>query len=146
VNELGAAIVSGDLAAGETLDTEQLAADQQVSRTVVREAIRVLSGKGLVDARPKRGTFVLDRENWNLLTQTCSAGSSASWRNQACSNASTRSALWSSPPPHPKVQTLRTALNAGLINLLVTDVDTAQALTIEQGRETAVADAAGTGM
>lgn len=67
VNELGTAIVSGELVPGYTLDPDKLASERGVSRTVVREAIRVLSGKGLVDARPKRGTFVLARSNWNLL-------------------------------------------------------------------------------
>ena len=36
-------------------------------RSVLREAIRVLKAKGLVDARPKRGTFVQARAEWKLL-------------------------------------------------------------------------------
>jgi DNA-binding FadR family transcriptional regulator len=38
-----------------------------VSRTVLREALRVLAAKGLVDARPKAGTYVRPRESWNFL-------------------------------------------------------------------------------
>ncbi len=38
-----------------------------VSRSVLREALRVLAAKGLVDARPKAGTFVKPREDWNFL-------------------------------------------------------------------------------
>jgi GntR family galactonate operon transcriptional repressor len=67
VEELGAEIGSGRIAPGERLDVEELERRHGVSRTVVREAIRVLATKGLVDARPKRGTFVLDREHWNML-------------------------------------------------------------------------------
>lgn len=38
-----------------------------VSRTVVREAIKVLASKGLVETRPKVGTQVRPRRDWNLL-------------------------------------------------------------------------------
>ena len=38
-----------------------------MSRTVVREAIKVLAAKGLVESRPKVGTFVRPRRDWNLL-------------------------------------------------------------------------------
>ena len=38
-----------------------------MSRTVVREAIKVLAAKGLVDSRPKVGTRVRPRRDWNLL-------------------------------------------------------------------------------
>lgn len=67
VDELGLKILSGRLEAGAIVDTEELAAEYDVSRTVVREALKVLAGKGLIDARPRRGTFVRERMNWNLL-------------------------------------------------------------------------------
>lgn len=38
-----------------------------VSRTALREAINGLAAKGLLDARRKRGTLVLDRTCWNML-------------------------------------------------------------------------------
>jgi DNA-binding FadR family transcriptional regulator len=38
-----------------------------VSRTVVREAVKVLASKGLVESRPKVGTLVRPRRHWNLL-------------------------------------------------------------------------------
>lgn len=60
-------ILSGAVAEGETMDVGGLVADLGVSLTVVREALRVLAAKGLVDARPKRGTFVRPRADWNLL-------------------------------------------------------------------------------
>ncbi len=67
VDELGLRILSGKLEAGAIVDTEELATSYDVSRTVVREALKVLAGKGLIDARPRRGTFVRERTNWNLL-------------------------------------------------------------------------------
>lgn len=38
-----------------------------VSRTVLREAVRTLTSKGLVESRPKVGTRVRPRHAWNLL-------------------------------------------------------------------------------
>lgn len=67
VEDLGLSIMSGKLEAGATVDTEDLAASHDVSRTVVREALKVLAGKGLIDARPRRGTFVRERTHWSLL-------------------------------------------------------------------------------
>lgn len=67
VDELGLRIMSGQLEAGATIDTKELATSYDVSRTVVRESLKVLAGKGLIDARPRRGTFVRERTNWNLL-------------------------------------------------------------------------------
>ena len=37
-----------------------------VSRTVIREALRLLGGKGLIEAAPRRGTHVAARQNWAL--------------------------------------------------------------------------------
>jgi DNA-binding FadR family transcriptional regulator len=39
----------------------------RVSRTALREAIKVLAAKGLVESRPKTGTRVRPRADWNLL-------------------------------------------------------------------------------
>ena len=49
-----------------------------VSRTVVREAIKVLASKGLVETRPKVGTQVRPRRSWNLLDSDVLA-----WRYEA---------------------------------------------------------------
>ncbi|WP_233624748.1 FadR/GntR family transcriptional regulator [Actinoplanes sp. ATCC 53533] len=67
VELLGRRILSGEIAGGETLDVLGLEQELDVSRTVLREALRVLKAKGLVDARPKRGTFVQARTEWRLL-------------------------------------------------------------------------------
>jgi GntR family galactonate operon transcriptional repressor len=67
VELLGRRILSGEFADGETLDVSGLEGELDVSRSVLREALRVLKAKGLVDARPKRGTFVQPRTEWRLL-------------------------------------------------------------------------------
>ena len=67
-DRVGVSIVRGDVGVGETLPSEmQICAMMDVSRTVVREAIRTLTGKGLVEARPKSGTRVRPPEQWNQL-------------------------------------------------------------------------------
>jgi len=67
VEELGRRILAGEVLEGETIDVVELETELGVSRSVLREAIRVLKAKGLVDARPKRGTFVQSRAEWKLL-------------------------------------------------------------------------------
>ena len=68
VQRIGRRIVTGELAPGEILPEQgELSRLLSVSRTVVREATRVLTAKGLVDSRPKRGTVVLPRSSWRIL-------------------------------------------------------------------------------
>lgn len=68
VNELGRRVVSGAYPAGAVLpNEEQLCQELQVSRTALREAVKVLAAKGLLEARPRIGTRVRVREQWNLL-------------------------------------------------------------------------------
>ncbi|GAA2342000.1 FadR/GntR family transcriptional regulator [Streptomyces violaceusniger] len=67
VRRLGARIVAGDFAEGDILDVRALGEELDVSLTVMREALKVLAGKGLIDARQKRGTFVRPRSAWHLL-------------------------------------------------------------------------------
>ena len=67
VELLGRRILSGEFTDGQTLDMPGLEQELDISRTVLREALRVLKAKGLVDARPKRGTFVQPRTEWRLL-------------------------------------------------------------------------------
>ncbi len=64
---LGRRILAGELQPGETVDPELLGTEFGVSRTVVREALRALAAKGMIDARPNRGTFVRFRRSWSLL-------------------------------------------------------------------------------
>ena len=68
MNELGLRIVSGAWVSGAHLPNEdELAAELGVSRTVVREAIKALQAKGLIEVRPKTGTRVRPRRAWHLL-------------------------------------------------------------------------------
>jgi DNA-binding FadR family transcriptional regulator len=67
-DRIGISIVRGDIVAGDTLPSEmQICEVIDVSRTVVREAIRTLTGKGLVESRPKSGTRVRPPQQWNQL-------------------------------------------------------------------------------
>jgi len=57
--DLEAQIISGGLAPGDRLPSErQLAEQHHVSRPIVREALRILSERGLVEIAPGRGAFV----------------------------------------------------------------------------------------
>lgn len=67
VELLGERVASGMIREGDTLDLRSLSAELGVSMSVVRESVRVLAAKGLVDSRQKRGTFVRPRTEWNLL-------------------------------------------------------------------------------
>jgi DNA-binding FadR family transcriptional regulator len=68
IQELGVRIVSGSLRPGEALPREETLAEQMaVSRTALREAMRVLSAKGLIEARPKVGTRVREERYWQQL-------------------------------------------------------------------------------
>ena len=67
---LGRQIVRGSIGVGELLpaDTE-LTARLSVSRTVLREALRTLSAKGMIESKQRIGTRVTDRRRWNLLDE-----------------------------------------------------------------------------
>jgi DNA-binding FadR family transcriptional regulator len=68
VEKIGGAIVRGEYPIGQSLPTEaQLAESFKASRTVTREAMKMLTAKGLVLAWPRRGTIVQQESRWNLL-------------------------------------------------------------------------------
>ncbi len=67
VDGIGSAIVSGKYPEGSILPRdEELAGQFGVSRTVLREAMKTLSAKGMIVARTRVGTRVCDRLRWNL--------------------------------------------------------------------------------
>ena len=68
VRHLGGRILGGVYGPGEMLPREaELCALLGVSRTSVREAVKVLSAKGLVEARRRVGVRVRPRDDWRLL-------------------------------------------------------------------------------
>ncbi|HEY4068312.1 MAG TPA: FadR/GntR family transcriptional regulator [Burkholderiaceae bacterium] len=68
VRDLGMRIVAGELKPGDRLPAEAtLLAGYDVSRPVLREAIRVLVAKGLVQSRQRAGASVRPRNEWHLL-------------------------------------------------------------------------------
>jgi DNA-binding FadR family transcriptional regulator len=65
---IGRRIVRGEFPPGSVLPNEgQWAADFKVSRSAVREAIKILMAKNLLVSRPKVGSRVEPKERWSLL-------------------------------------------------------------------------------
>ena len=68
VTELGTRIVGGTWAPGEAIPKEADLCDEMgVSRSVIREAFRIIGAKGLIRSRTSDGTRVLPRSEWRLL-------------------------------------------------------------------------------
>lgn len=67
VNDLGKAIVTGTYAACEFPTESALCEHYAASRTVTREAVKMLTAKGLLSARPRKGTIIEPEDHWNLL-------------------------------------------------------------------------------
>lgn len=68
VDILGHRIAAGHYRQGQTLPIEQELADSlEVGRNALREAVKVLSGKGLISTAPRSGTRIRPREDWNML-------------------------------------------------------------------------------
>ena len=66
LSALGGRIASGDLAAGSVLNLEGICSEYAVSRSVAREAIRVLESMGLVASRRRVGITIQPRTRWNV--------------------------------------------------------------------------------
>ncbi len=68
VEALGGAIVAGEYDAANPLPNEgELAQQFGVSRSILREAVKMLTSKGLVASRPRHGTWVTPEAQWNFL-------------------------------------------------------------------------------
>lgn len=68
VRELGLSIVGGELQPGDRLPAEAALLERyEISRPVLREAIRVLVAKGLVVSKQRAGAIVRPRNEWHLL-------------------------------------------------------------------------------
>ncbi|MEV7280243.1 FCD domain-containing protein [Streptomyces sp. NPDC093111] len=66
LNALGLAITAGEYPPGAVLRSDELAGRFEVSRTVVREVVRVLESMHLVESRRRVGVIVLPTERWNV--------------------------------------------------------------------------------
>ncbi len=68
VAELGARVVGGEWAEGDVMPKEaDLVEEMRVSRSVIREALRILGAKGLIRSRTSDGTRIQPRNTWRLL-------------------------------------------------------------------------------
>ena len=67
LRKLGSDICSGKIRPGELLQPEQELCERfGFSRIVIREAIKSLAAKGLIQVRRRTGTLVLEQTRWNL--------------------------------------------------------------------------------
>jgi DNA-binding FadR family transcriptional regulator len=112
VHALGARIVRGDLAPGAAVPTEdELVGQFDVGRSALREGVKVLAGKGLLESRTSAGTRVRPRESWNLLDPDV-----LRWRYAPSASADDIRAL----------ADLRVALEPGAAQLAAESASTAQ--------------------
>src|SRR5690606_37664233 len=66
-NKLGLAIVQGKYDGEQCFPTEAQLADQfEISRSVMREAVKMLTAKGLISSRPRHGIRLSPSSQWNL--------------------------------------------------------------------------------
>ncbi len=67
VHTLGAAIVQGKYAEQQGLPSEaELCEEFDISRSATREAVKMLTAKGLISSRPRQGIRLKPRESWNM--------------------------------------------------------------------------------
>lgn len=64
VNKLGEKIANGELRSGSTFTLAEISDRYKVSRTVAREAMRVLEAKGMLEPRRRMGLVVREPELW----------------------------------------------------------------------------------
>src|ERR1044071_9680329 len=66
LDALARAIVTGAYEKRRFPNEAELAEEHDVSRSVTREAVKMLTAKGLLTARPRKGTTVQPPSSWNL--------------------------------------------------------------------------------
>ena len=66
LDQIGVAICNGELVTGTVLTVEEIETRYRVSRSVVREVVRVLESMGLARSRRRVGMMVLPSTSWNL--------------------------------------------------------------------------------
>ena len=68
VEDLGIAVVTSRYTENNPFPVEAVLCKQYgVSRSILREAVKMLTAKGLLGARPRQGTWVQPEDSWNLL-------------------------------------------------------------------------------
>lgn len=67
VQDLGSGIVTGRFSNGPFPTEGELCARYGAARTVLREAVKMLTAKGLISSRPRQGIRITPEDNWNLL-------------------------------------------------------------------------------
>ncbi len=67
IRQIALGIMRGEIGQGELSTEGDLCRHFQVSRTILREAVKVLAAKGLIELRPKTGMHVRPRSEWNLV-------------------------------------------------------------------------------
>ena len=70
LDALGTAIVSGEYSSGQVLTLDGVGGHHGVSRSVAREAIRVLESMGIVESRRRVGITIQPATNWNVFDPT----------------------------------------------------------------------------
>ncbi|MEH0972634.1 FadR/GntR family transcriptional regulator [Micromonospora sp. CPCC 205546] len=66
LDRLGTAICDGELAPGSVLNIDELVDRYAVSRSVVREVLRVLASIGFIETRRRVGVMIRPAEDWNV--------------------------------------------------------------------------------
>ncbi|MCL7460513.1 FCD domain-containing protein [Micromonospora echinofusca] len=66
LDRLGTAICDGELAPGSVLNIDDLVDRYAVSRSVVREVLRVLASIGFIETRRRVGVMIRPSEHWNV--------------------------------------------------------------------------------
>src|SRR6516164_5465640 len=88
IASLARRVLSGEIPPREYLPKESVLCDQYgVSRTVIREATKVLESKGLLRSRSRVGTQVLDVKQWNMLDPDLLAWSGPAFRDPGFTNS-----------------------------------------------------------
>ena len=68
MEDLGIAVVTGRYSERQSFPVEaELCRQYGVSRSILREAVKMLTAKGMLDARPRQGTWVQPEDDWNLM-------------------------------------------------------------------------------